>query len=132
MARPVQPVEIRWGNSVTNIITQLNVVILEDNLEDCCVIAYTTLNDNNELISTARLRIEGNNYHNWDGNNDYPYIFTADYLNLILIETTTTTSTTTTTTTEEPTTTSTTTTTTTEEPTTTSTTTTTTTVEEPI
>ena len=83
--RLIQPIEIKWGNNIINIITKLQVKITFDDLSTYCILSYVLLNDSLESISLGSAEISGNDYVNWDGNNDYPFTYVANQLNLTLI-----------------------------------------------
>ena len=84
-SRPIQPIEIKWGNTVTNTITKLHVRIDNDNLSNTCTFGYSLLNNSNISISDGHIHMSEIEYANWDGNNDFPFTYVADKLNLTLI-----------------------------------------------
>ena len=85
MSKPIEPVEIRWGNNVVNTITSLEVVIIQDDLSNSCSLFYKVSDQNNTPISTGNMVIGGQDYQDWNGNNNYPYQFVANTLGLTLI-----------------------------------------------
>lgn len=66
--------------------TEMYVSIVEDNLHDSCklYIAFFTEDEDSPRLQ-ANMRISGDDYANWDGNNDYPYEFAAQKLGVNLI-----------------------------------------------
>ena len=72
--------------------SELGVKIIADNLIDqaalyWCLFFPITTPDGLTFGKSAEgnLTISGINYETWNGNNDYPYTFTADALNLTIV-----------------------------------------------
>jgi hypothetical protein len=88
----IQPIQI-WNNGQTVQATNLNVIIINDNLKDTAVLYWQLLNASEQeeetvttlLLTDGNFSIDGDNYTNWDGNNLYPYQFVAENLNITLL-----------------------------------------------
>jgi len=66
----------------------LVVHIAFDNLTDHCSLYWemaTVDGDNYSMNDSGNVVIKGSDYTNWNGNNEYPYTFTADQLGLTII-----------------------------------------------
>lgn len=85
MARSIQPVEVSWNSQVMYTLTSLNVNIITDDLSSMCALYFTVLDSDGNMRKQGNYYIQGEDYTNWDGNNDYPYQYVATQENLTLI-----------------------------------------------
>jgi len=92
--KEIVPVTI-WSEGKSRKASLLSVVIERDNLDNLAILYYELLedtrNEQDEFIysgnlASGRINIENEDYDNWDGDNEYPFIFVSEKLDLKLIE----------------------------------------------
>jgi len=81
----IEPFEVKWGDTVLDTATALDVQIASDDLSASCELNYQVLNQLNSYVSSGKATIQGQDYEQWDGNNDYPFTFVANMLGITLI-----------------------------------------------
>jgi hypothetical protein len=95
--RKIQPVQA-WKNGEQLEANLLNAIIINDNLATSCSFYYS-LNAggegteampliNGQVVAEGNITMDGDNYLNWDGENNFAFTYIAEKLNLTLIETT--------------------------------------------
>jgi hypothetical protein len=95
--KKIEPVSI-WKNGESQEANLLNAYIINDNLQSSCAFYYSlnASGDGTEVIplvigqtlAEGNILMDGENYLNWDGNNDFVFTYIAEKLNLTLILTT--------------------------------------------
>ena len=84
-----------WKNGESQEANLLNAYIINDNLQSSCSFYYS-LNSSGEgteamplvigqSLAEGNITMDGENYLNWDGDNDYAFTYIAEKLNLTLI-----------------------------------------------
>jgi hypothetical protein len=92
--RKIQPIQA-WKNGEQLEANLLNVYIIRDDLQSFCEFYYS-LNTSGEgteamplvigqVVAEGNITMDGENYLNWDGDNDYAFTYIAEKLNLTLI-----------------------------------------------
>jgi len=82
----IQPVKAKFSDPTNSNL--LVVQIAFDNLIDHCSLYWemaTADEENSYVNANGNVVIKGSDYTNWDGNNEFPYTFTADQLGLTII-----------------------------------------------
>lgn len=92
--KQIQPVTI-WKNGESQEANLLNAVIINDNLATSCSFYYQLCASAEgteamplvigQTLAEGNLTMDGENYLNWDGANDYAFTYIAEKLNLTLI-----------------------------------------------
>jgi hypothetical protein len=95
--RQIKPISI-WKNGQEKEASILNATIAFDNLESTCNFQYELCSGGQgteqtplisvETLADGILTLRGQNYLDWNGDNDFAYAYIAEKLNLTLIETT--------------------------------------------
>ena len=67
-----------------NMATQLMVTSVSDNLIDTCNFDWKLFDNNGALVDNGLLLCTGTDYSVWQGDNTYPYTFTAGRLGLTI------------------------------------------------
>jgi len=80
--RQIEPIQ---NTTDGNLATQLLVTIVTDDLLSFCSFDWKLFDDNGTLVNNGLLSCFGEDYSNWNGNNDYPYSFVATAKNLTLL-----------------------------------------------
>ena len=92
--KKIQPVTA-WKNGEQLEANFLNAYIINDNLQSSCSFYYS-LNAGGEgteamplvigqVVAEGNITMDGEDYLNWDGDNDYSFTYIAEKLNLTLI-----------------------------------------------
>jgi hypothetical protein len=92
--KKIDPVTI-WKNGQQLEANFLNAYIINDNLQSFCSFYYS-LNAGGEgteaipfvfgqVVAEGNITMEGDNYLNWDGDNNFAFTYIAEKLNLTLI-----------------------------------------------
>jgi hypothetical protein len=63
----------------------LKVVIIEDDLTSFARFAFILFTSEMVTVDSGIVRCEGTDYTDWDGNNEFPYIYVASQINIELI-----------------------------------------------
>lgn len=84
-----------WKNGQSKEATILNASIINDNLTSCCTFYYQLCEGTEEteeqpltissVLVDGNVNLSGDEYLEWDGNNEYAYSYIAEQLNLILV-----------------------------------------------
>jgi hypothetical protein len=92
--KKIQPVII-WKNGKSQEANLLKAYIIEDNLESTCLFLYQLCSSGEgteamplvigQNLSEGKIKLSGENYLSWDGDNDYAFTYIAEKLNLTLI-----------------------------------------------
>lgn len=91
--REIQPIQI-WKNGEVKTASILDAQIISDNLQSACAF-YWMLKEADTLIeeqtisgavlADGNVNLSGEDYDNWDGNNDYAFEYIAQQINVVLI-----------------------------------------------
>ena len=79
--KQIQPIQF---TNEGNMATQLNVILINDNLIDSCNFNWQLFDVNGTLVDTGILLCNSIDYTNWNGDNNYPYTFVYTQLGLVL------------------------------------------------
>jgi len=90
--KTIQAVSI-WQNGQVKFATKLNLSIIYDNLRDSATFQYELLEvlidsdglEYTSIVSQNNILMDGQDYQDWNGNNDYPYTWSANKLNLTIL-----------------------------------------------
>ena len=92
--KPISPVTI-WKNGESQEANLLNAYIINDNLQSSCSFYYSLCASGEgteamplvigQTLAEGNITMDGENYLNWDGDNDYAFTYIAEKLNLTLI-----------------------------------------------
>jgi len=92
--KQIQEITI-WNNGKQNIGSILNASIVNDNLESSCYFSYQICEAGQGteemplmvglILAQGNVSLSGEEYLEWDGNNDYAYSYIANELNLTII-----------------------------------------------
>jgi hypothetical protein len=92
--RKIEQVQI-WKNGEQLEATLLNATIVNDNLESSCTFYYQLLTGGDgteampitsgQSVAEGNISLNGDNYLDWNGSNDFAYSYIAEKLNLTLI-----------------------------------------------
>jgi hypothetical protein len=84
-----------WKNGEIQEANLLNVYIINDNLQSSCSFYYSLCASGEgteamplvigQNLAEGNITMDGENYLNWDGDNDYAFTYIAEKLNLTLI-----------------------------------------------
>jgi hypothetical protein len=95
--KSIKPIII-WKNGESQEANLLNAYIINDNLQSSCSFYYSLCASGEgteamplvigQTLAEGNLTMDGENYLNWDGDNNYAFTYIAEKLNLTLIETT--------------------------------------------
>jgi hypothetical protein len=93
--RKIEPVQV-WKNGEQLEASLLNAIIVNDNLESACTFYYQLLTGGDgteampitygQSVAEGNISLNGEEYLEWNGRNDYAYDYIAEKLNLTLIE----------------------------------------------
>lgn len=64
--------------------TQLLVRSINDNLVESCIFYYELQTDDGQVVYNGNVPVAGSDYANWNGDNNFPYTFTAAQLGLTI------------------------------------------------
>ena len=91
--RQIQPIEILLNGEV-KIASILDAQITGDNLDSACLfywmlkesdIVVGELTGSGLILSEGNIVINGSDYINWDGSNNYAFSYIAQQLNVVLL-----------------------------------------------
>ena len=92
--RKIEPVQV-WKNGEQLEASLLNAIIVNDNLESSCTFYYQLLTGGDgtesmpiavgQSVAEGNISLNGENYLDWNGSNDFAYSYIAEKLNLTLI-----------------------------------------------
>ena len=92
--KPIEPITI-WKNGESQEANLLNAYIINDNLATACSFYYQLCSSGEgteamplligQTLAEGNVSMDGENYLNWDGNNDFVFTYIAEKLNLTLI-----------------------------------------------
>jgi hypothetical protein len=90
--KEIVPVSI-WNDGQNRKASLLSVMSERDNFEDSCVLYYELIEDvkDNEgnfvytgNLASGQIDFSGEDYQKWEGDNDYPFTFVAEKINIVL------------------------------------------------
>ena len=95
--KPIEPITI-WKNGESQEANLLNAIIINDNLATACTFYYSLCSSGEgteamplvigQTLAEGNITMSGEQYLDWDGDNDFAFSYIAEKLNLTLIETT--------------------------------------------
>jgi hypothetical protein len=77
--RNIKPV--LWKRNAPN-ATKIRVHLVYDNLCNTCTTFWQILSDDSTILDQDNITIDGDDYQNWDGSNDFVYDFIASKLSI--------------------------------------------------
>lgn len=86
--KQIEPVQI-WKNGEVKTASVLDATIINDNLETSCVFYWFLKEADTEeslgaVLADGNLTMGGEDYLNWDGANDYAYIYIGSKINVTI------------------------------------------------
>jgi hypothetical protein len=92
--KSIKPITI-WKNGESQEANLLNAYIINDNLQSSCSFYYSLCASGEgteamplvigQTLAEGNVKMDGENYLAWDGDNDYAFTYIAEKLNLTLI-----------------------------------------------
>lgn len=89
--KQIQPIQT-WANGEQKNADHFNLKIVADDLKSFCtfyweLLSIKTQDDSTiaEQLANGNLSLTGEEYEEWDGNNDYAYQWCANKLNIVFI-----------------------------------------------
>lgn len=85
--KKIEPIQI-WQNGQQVEATYFAAVSQSDNLKDAASFQYTLYAGQDSpsvSVASGGFAMGGEDYANWDGSNDYPYVWLAEKLNLTIV-----------------------------------------------
>jgi hypothetical protein len=92
--KKIEPVTA-WKNGEQLEANLLNAIIVNDNLESSCTFYYQLMTGGDgteampiavgQTVAEGNIYLDGENYLDWNGSNDFAYSYIAEKLNLTLI-----------------------------------------------
>ena len=92
--KKIEPVTI-WKNGESQEANLLNAYIINDNLQSSCSFYYSLCSSGEgtealplvigQTLAEGNIVMNGENYLDWNGSNDFAYSYIAEKLNLTLI-----------------------------------------------
>lgn len=92
--KQIEPLPI-WKNGESFEATILNAYIINDNLQSSCTFYYQLCSSGEpteemplvvgQALADGNVTMSGQDYLDWDGDNNYAYTYIAEKLNLTLI-----------------------------------------------
>jgi len=89
----IQPIQI-WKNGQSLTASVLDAIIINDNLSTSCTF-YWMLKEadsvvdeqtiEGQVLADGNATMSGEDYDNWDGNNDYAFEYIAEQINVTII-----------------------------------------------
>lgn len=81
--KPIQPIKAVYNNNSDAVFLTVNIIY--DNLSSYCNLYWGLLDADLNTLLSGNLAIDGDDYLSWNGNNEFPYTFTAEKINVTLI-----------------------------------------------
>ena len=91
--KDIQPIQI-WKNGQNKTASILDAYIINDNLATSCTFywmlkeADTVVDEQTiagQVLADGNVTMSGEDYDNWDGNNDYAFEYIAEQINVTII-----------------------------------------------
>jgi hypothetical protein len=85
----ISPVSI-WKNGQNKTASILDAIIINDNLSSSCTFYWMLKEADQEeqagqVLADGNATMSGDDYDNWDGNNDYAFEYIAEQINVTII-----------------------------------------------
>jgi len=85
----ISPVSI-WKNGQNKTASILDAIIINDNLSTSCTFYWMLKEADQEeqagqVLADGNATMSGDDYDNWDGNNDYAFEYIAEQINVTII-----------------------------------------------
>ena len=81
--KEIQPLQI-WKNGEVRTASILDAKIINDNLQSDCTF-YWMLKEDDSVLADGNVILSGDDYKNWDGNNNYVFQYISQQINVILL-----------------------------------------------
>ena len=81
--KQIQPMQL---TSEPLIATQLLIQSVNDDLATSCRFEWKLFTEDGTYVNNGTIDCVGEDYTNWQGDNNYPYVFVANFLNLTIID----------------------------------------------
>lgn len=79
----IQPVKAAFNETIDS--THLGIKLHSDDLSTHAIFHCTLMDDDGNIGQAFNIRISGEDYQNWGGDNVYPFTYVANQFNLTLI-----------------------------------------------
>ena len=85
----ISPITI-WKNGFTKTASVLDARIINDDLSTSCMFYYelkeaSTEEQAGQVLANGNVTLSGEDYDNWDGNNDLAYEYIANQINVQIL-----------------------------------------------
>ena len=85
----ISPITI-WSNGQTKTASILDARIINDDLSTSCMFYYelkeaSTEEQAGQVLANGNVTLSGEDYDNWDGNNDLAYEYIANQINVQIL-----------------------------------------------
>jgi hypothetical protein len=84
----IQPIQI-WKNGQQLTASVLDAIIINDNLSTSCTFYWMLKEDLDDevgqTLADGNTTMTGEDYDNWDGNNDYAFSYIAKQINVTIL-----------------------------------------------
>ena len=85
----ISPVSI-WKNGTNKTASILDAIIINDNLSTSCTFYWMLKEADQEdqagqVLADGNVTMSGDDYDNWDGDNDYAFDYIAGQINVVII-----------------------------------------------
>ena len=93
LMKDIQPIQI-WKNGAIKTASVLNATIINDNLSSSCTFYWQLKEAESvvdeqpiavEILADGNVTMSGDDYDNWDGSNDYAFVYIANQINVTII-----------------------------------------------
>lgn len=87
--KQIEPIQI-WSNGVLKTASELDARIINDDLQSSCTFYWELKEASTEenagvQLAQGNVTMSGQDYENWDGNNDLAYAYIAQQINVIIL-----------------------------------------------
>jgi len=79
----IQPVKANFNDQVES--TLLGIKLFRDDLRTHAVLSCALMDDDGNIYQAFNVKIEGEDYQNWNGDNLYPFNYVGNQFNLTFI-----------------------------------------------
>lgn len=87
--KSIEPIQI-WSNGQLKTASELDARIINDDLQSSCTFYWelkeaTTEETQGQQLAQGNVSMSGEDYENWDGNNDLAYSYIANHINVTIL-----------------------------------------------
>lgn len=78
----IQPFKVNFNDTIN--VTRLYVTSVNDNLIDQVILQYQLGDENSQIHYTQCIAMNGTDYQNWTGDNQFPFTFVLSQLPMLV------------------------------------------------